>query len=293
MVENFNGGKRRNLWHTIANHHGIWLLLKVLSISPADVTAILPSKFGTPFHRPPRFVSDVMWPIYMNTNNESRKQRNCFEKIVFMETNSSPYWSLRCIHQKCSAGSPYMKMHRQFHNEARGAALSILGMEQNGTSTGQEVGMQQHPKKEVCYMSRRLRPQRKRHFSPSFEAYLDKRLDDWANRHGKEIEFHRLEFDEMTPFSMQVELSSQCNLLFGTHGAGLGHMLWMESGSQIVEIGNHMTCETYYKSMASWYGHEYTCFSEVDGHEIRHDKNQVYHSLNVTLLLNVLDDMVR
>ncbi|KAL7543739.1 hypothetical protein ACHAXR_013026 [Thalassiosira sp. AJA248-18] len=310
VLESFHGEKQRNLWHSLSNHHGIWLLLQVLSISPSDVTAILPTKFGTPFEYPPRFVSDVLWPMHIHTNNVSvsSTQRNCFEKthhinqshvnvvqkIVFMETNSSPYWCLRFIQEKyqCSDESPYMRMHRQFHYEARAAAMSVLGLEQNKKSIIGNAGRQ--PPKVVCYMSRRLRPERKRHFSRSFEKFMDKKLDDWATAgHGDaSIEFRRLEFNENVPFAAQVQRSSECSILFGTHGAGLGHMIWMESGSHIVEIGNHMVCETYYKSMSVWYGHEYTCFSELDGHKITHDKNQVYHSLNVTLLLNVLDDAI-
>ena len=58
----------------------------------------------------------------------------------------------------------------------------------------------------------------------------------------------------------------------------------MERGSQV----RFMTFETYYRSMASWYGHEYTRFSELDGHRVPHDKDQMYHSLNV----NLLDDAI-
>lgn len=83
VVESFHGEKQRNLWHSLSNHHGIWLLLQVLSISPSDVTAILPNKFGTPFEYPPRFVSDVLWPMHIHTNtvSVSSTQRNCFEKV--------------------------------------------------------------------------------------------------------------------------------------------------------------------------------------------------------------------
>ena len=121
---------------------------------------------------------------------------------------------------------------------------------------------------------------------------MDSKLNDWASRYGDSIEFQRLEFDESVPFAMQVQQSAECSILFGVHGAGLGHMIWMESGAQVIEIGNHMGCETYYKSMAKWYGHLYTCFSELEGYKIKYDRNQVYHFLNVTLLLNVLDEAI-
>jgi len=290
VVESFHGGKR-NMWHSLANHHGIWLLLQVLDVPPSEVTAILPDKFGTPFEDPPRFVSDVLWPMHIQTNKPS-SQKNCFEKIAFMETNSSPYWSLRFIREKCSAESPYMKEHGKFHEEARDAAMSVVGLGQKNTTNSKEAGGEQQSKVVVCYMSRRLRPGRTRHFSQDFDAFMEKKFDDWASGYGDSIEFRRLEFDENVPFASQAEKTYECSVLFGNHGAGLGHMIWMESGAQIIEIGNYMACETYYKSMAVWYGHDYTCFSELDGHKIKHDKNQVYQSLNVTLLLNVLDDAI-
>ena len=95
-----------------------------------------------------------------------------------METNSSPYWSLRFIREKCSDDSPYMRMHRQFHDEARAAAMSVLELGQNKKTI---IGnTRRQPPKVVCYMSRRLRPERKRHFSQSFENFMEKKLDAWA-----------------------------------------------------------------------------------------------------------------
>ena len=107
-----------------------------------------------------------LWSIHIDTNEVS-SQSNCSEKNVFMETTSSPYWSLRSIRESYSADSPYMRMHRRFHDEARAAALSVVGLDENTASSS---SMGNDPPK-ICYMLRKLRPKRKRHFSRSFEVY--------------------------------------------------------------------------------------------------------------------------
>mmetsp|Transcript_11685 Transcript_11685/g.25274 ORF Transcript_11685/g.25274 Transcript_11685/m.25274 type:complete len:88 (+) Transcript_11685:620-883(+) len=87
-------------------------------------------------------------------------------------------------------------------------------------------------------MSRRLRPERRRHFSKSFEAFADHKLedDDWASGRGDFVQFRRLEFDESFPFATQVEQAAECTMRhpiwsswsrIGTHDmdGGAGHML--------------------------------------------------------------------
>ena len=61
----------------------------------------------------------------------------------------------------------------------------------------------------------------------------------------------------------------------------------------MIEIGGTVGCELYYRAMASWYGHHYTCFSDLVGHGVKLDEREVYQSLNMTLLLDVLDDAIK
>ena len=112
-----------------------------------------------------------------------------------------------------------------------------------------------------------------------------------ATRHS--IDFKRLEFDrDNVPFSKQINETVHCNVLFGPHGAGFGHLIWMESGVRVIEIGGETGCESYYRAMSLWYGHYYTCFSDIYGHEIKISGKEVYESLNITLLVNVIDGAV-
>ncbi|KAL3805424.1 hypothetical protein ACHAWO_006228 [Cyclotella atomus] len=215
-----------NLWYALANHHGVWTLLKVLDLSPSNITAILPTEYGTVFASlPHRTVADILWPLSNGENNNMiRKER-------------------------------------------------------------------QQP--EVCYMSRQLRKERVRYFSQEFEPIIEDVLDTWAVKHSATIKFKRLSFDDSIPFSEQIEKTSSCSILFGTHGAGLGHMLWMRSGASVIEIGGKFGCELYYRAMTSWYDHDYICFSDLDGHGVKLDGGEVYQSLNMSLLLEVLENAVQ
>ena len=114
-----------------------------------------------------------------------------------------------------------------------------------------------------------------------------------ATKHARSIEFKRLEFDkDNVPFSKQIYETMHCNVLFGPHGAGFGHLIWMKSGVRVIEIGGETGCESYYRAMSLWYGHYYTCLSDLQGNEIKINEKEVYESLNLTLLLNVLDETV-
>eukprot|EP00956_Cyclotella_meneghiniana_P005836 scaffold7611_cov47-Cyclotella_meneghiniana.AAC.4 len=245
-----------NLWHALANHHGVWTLLKVLNVSPSDVSIILPTEYA-PFAFPPRTVSDVLWPLYTKNNStNSPQQSNCFQRLIFIETSLNrpgQYWEQHQAKELCSADTPYMKLHKQFHSEARKTAMDVIG---NDVTI---VSKQIQPV--VCYMSRKLRSDRIRYFSEEFAPVIEEVLDTWATKHARSIEFKRLEFDkDNVPFSKQIDETTHCNVLFGPHGAGFGHLIWMKSG--------------------------------VRGHEIKINDKEVYESLNLTLLVNVLDGAV-
>lgn len=194
-----------------------------------------------------------------------------------------PYWPYFGIEEKCSKGSPYMNMHFRFHNAVRNTAMEVMGIRDMGAQNRKPV---------VCYMSRRLRDKRLRYFSVQLGIVVEEALESWAKNNAALIDFDKLEFDEKVPFAKQVERSSRCSVLFGTHGAGLGHQVWMPRGGRILEIGSDAKCHGYYEKMASWYGHFYTCISELKGHGVSIDKAEVYQSLNVTFLLTVLDNAV-
>ena len=288
VVQNFHCV---NIWHALANLNGIWLLMQVVKIKHASI--ILPREYGSPFNVPAKYTADALWPLYIQNNSEGvHMQQNCFERLLFMETpgyRPGPYWDLMNIHvkenlgERCSRGSNYMKTHSTFHTEVRAATIKALGIQEDTSNQTQQV---------VCYMSRRLRENRARYFSQKLGVFVEDSLDAWADGKRGLVNFERLEFTEQVPFANQVERARQCDILFGPHGAGLGHQIWMGSGGRVIEWGDDKKCSDYYGAMASWYGHSYTCLSEIEGHGTTIDKNQVYHSFNVTLLLEVLDDAV-
>jgi hypothetical protein len=284
-----------NLWHALANHHGVWTLLKVLDLSPSNITAILPTEYGTVFASSPHCtVADILWPLYIDIDNTRLKQTNCFERLVFIETNLNrpgPYWEQYQVKEQCSSDTPYMRQHEEFHAEAREIAMQMISNSSNGENNNMIRKERQQP--EVCYMSRQLRKERVRYFSQEFEPIIEDVLDTWAAKHSATIKFKRLSFDDSIPFSEQIEKTSSCSILFGTHGAGLGHMLWMRSGASVIEIGGKFGCELYYRAMTSWYGHDYICFSDLDGHGVKLDGGEVYQSLNMSLLLEVLENAVQ
>lgn len=67
VTQNFGSD---NLWHALANHHGVWTLLKILNVSPSDVSFILPPE-NAPFASPPRTISDVLWPLYTEIHHNN------------------------------------------------------------------------------------------------------------------------------------------------------------------------------------------------------------------------------
>ena len=83
----------------------------------------------------------------------------------------------------------------------------------------------------------------------------DRQLEEWSRLRADFLDLRRLEFDESVPFAAQARASHGCSVLFGMHGTGLAHVLWMESGSSVAEAGNPSSCETYYRGMVSWYDH--------------------------------------
>lgn len=171
VTQNFGSD---NLWHALANHHGVWTLLKVLNVSPSDVSFILPPE-NAPFASPPRTVSDVLWPLYTEKNSmNTPQQSNCFERLIFIETSFNrpgQYWEQYQVNELCSADAPYMQLHEQFHSEARETAMNVIS--NYGTTDRKEK------QPVVCYMSRKLRYDRIRYFSEQFAPVLETALDTW------------------------------------------------------------------------------------------------------------------
>lgn len=273
-----------NMWHALANLHGVWLMLKVMQIHPSEVVVVLPDEYGTPFKFPPKYPADLLWPLYVHSNNITRmhSQKNCFQRVAFIETagyRPGPYWALHKLREKCPQHTPYMRTHFSFYNEANSAALRALGLE--------KVPPTNDTRPVVCYMSRRLREGRRRYFSEQLEPIVESALDKWALSMKDTVLFDKLEFTEQVPFEEQWARGRQCSILFGPHGAGLGHMIWMPAGGHVIEFGSEFhdsECNTYFGAQASWYRHHYTCFSELTGHNISL-KNNMYQSMNVTLCL--------
>ncbi|QPN65902.1 glycosyltransferase family 61 protein [Synechococcus sp. CBW1006] len=68
------------------------------------------------------------------------------------------------------------------------------------------------------------------------------------------LQCHGIEFVTLQGLSLreQIEMFSHCTLLVGLHGAGLANMLYMPSGSDVVEIRRDQDCiGNCYFSMAS------------------------------------------
>lgn len=67
------------------------------------------------------------------------------------------------------------------------------------------------------------------------------------------VDFAALSFDE------QVQIGHSTDLLIGTHGAGLTHMLWMVPGSAVVEISTSYgeRKNQHYRNMAGFMRHSY------------------------------------
>ena len=221
------------------------------------------------------------------------------EQILFIETGKyrpGPFWEYQARHEKifatCARDSPYARMHTDFRLELQGAAKEVLdglGLHSNETWKSGTTVRQVH----VCYMSRRRVTGRRRYFSPRLEPIIEDAIDSWAERQPSErVSFHRLEFDESVPLDMQLHWLRACTVLFGPHGAGLGHEIWMETEEGcVVEFGDAKKCPPVYGAMASWYGHQYICFSTLKGHGISM-REGMYEILNGTLLLEVLDSVV-
>jgi len=59
VVQNF---RCVNIWHTLANLHGVWLFLQAAAIEPAEVDRIL----GATLRSPPELLTDTVWPLYLS-----------------------------------------------------------------------------------------------------------------------------------------------------------------------------------------------------------------------------------
>lgn len=75
------------------------------------------------------------------------------------------------------------------------------------------------------YVSRNLSNKRKLEKENIFKKFLSKNK-------------FKISYSELKSFKNQVIFYSRCKELIGVHGAGLANMLWMKSGSKIVELKN-------------------------------------------------------
>ena len=272
-----------NIWHSLANNHGVWLLMQVSGIR--RVSDILPREHGSPFlvGNDAKHPADALWPLYLNSNNSTHTKKNdCFKDLLWIETpkyRPGPYWSWS-EGPTCPLHSQYMETHRSFHREAHQAVSEAFGI-----MPTQKDDSEIPVRATVCYMSRRRRKGRVRYFSEKIADGIESSLLDWAAQKG--VEYFQLEFDEKIPFAEQVRQTKDCNVLFGPHGAGLGHQIWMTRGF-VIEFGDEKSCANYYSSMATWYGHKYVCFSEFPPNGIR-IVGGIYQSFNVSALIHILD----
>ena len=203
-VQNFNCP---NIWHSLANDHGVWLLLKVCGVR--HVSDILPREHGSPFlvGNKAKHPADALWPLYLNHNNNTQRNKtNCFKELLWIETpkyRPGPYWPWK-EGPTCPLHSQYMEEHRLFHHEARQAVSKSLGIIYEIPSKPGLISRRKGVRATVvCYMSRRRREGRTRYFSEKIADGIESSLLGWASQNDS-IEYLQLEFDDSVPFAEQV-----------------------------------------------------------------------------------------
>jgi len=90
VVQNFYCA---NIWHALANLHGIWLLMEIAGVEPSHVTAILPSKYGSTFKSPPIYIADVLWPLFVRDNNHSHNKGGTVDTVQCKQIALNKYYS--------------------------------------------------------------------------------------------------------------------------------------------------------------------------------------------------------
>lgn len=284
-----------NIWHALANQHGLWLLLKLSGTDPSDVHAVLPMQYSR-VNRPARLLSDLAWPLFRQTS-DNFDRRDCFARVVWMEAyrdKPGPFWERLAVTNPLATACrfPQAPIFKDF------IAFQQAYLDNADVPQSPVARVHRHPR--FCYMSRRLVAPR-RYFEPVLAAHFEAVLDTWAAMNADRAEFDRMEFDASVPMAEQIQRVAACSVLFGSHGAGLAHQFWIDElrtnrrhPLHVIEIdpgGEHGAerCAHFYENMAAWFGHRYTCFNRLPGHGISKIGHSLIVTMNVPLFVRVLD----
>lgn len=89
------------------------------------------------------------------------------------------------------------------------------------------------------------------------EADVLRALEEWArSEHGARIEILRGDFAAMS-MKQQLEMVQDSCMIVGVHGAGLSHVLFMPSGSRVLEIRTPGFRRHHFMAFSKWMGHAY------------------------------------
>lgn len=231
-----------NGWHQMVSFHAHWQALKTTGIDKVDYLVLFS---GTRFPNVNSPYSEAYKIFYRNGFRMDTKKHQCYKRIIF--TDLAPHrrsgwvggmWNLAGYNGRFR---DTMLAHPRYVDEYRRMQSEILqAVEPRARRTGNHT---------LCYMKRTVGGTRGFQTAMVENGFVDlfkpNLIMDFAP--GK------------PPAHQQVRTMNQCNTLTGTHGAGLGYMIWADKGLNVVEMGDGTACRGYYKHMAQLLGHRYAC----------------------------------
>jgi hypothetical protein len=242
-VQNF---VTHNVWHAISAIHGVWHTFNQVD----DVkTIVVGGKMECKDELQdtlPFMLKDMFPGATMRRLREG--QEECFAKIAWMYTNTAfwpgVFWEV--AHAPSEAALiGFNQSFQQFHKEVM-SALQLPA-----------------PGNKLCYMSRnqagnKRGPGSRRRFSIGVDAEIQ-----------AIPRVTTLQLNCSIPLKTQLLLVRKCGAMFGIHGAGLMHEIFMRPGSHVLEFGadydhknnvkGDIGCHGYYGNMAKLMGHTYEC----------------------------------
>lgn len=291
-VLTFGNFRQKNVWHSMASMATIWHMTKIFQ---TKFDTVHDWQIGTG-----RFFTaksnNFHWnyrSLFLNSMAESERPVSCFERVVFYEELQHRWQGLwwGFLYMKagmCEAHSPAIassvsSLRRSFLN-LQADTLDILDLPPDQNKDGVRL----------CYMYRS--PRFHRHLHMNAEAEMDAMLSRWSGRERGRAVF-RANFSSSTPKLKQYQNMSQCDILFGLHGAGLCHMFWKKSfplpaSLKVLEVHHQpgKSCLPFYRKLSGALGHDYTCYNDLEGATIG-VKQGTFVDLNITLIEATLESM--
>lgn len=186
----------------------------------------------------------------------------CFKRIIF--TDQTPGYKAGWV----GAMWKLAGRDKTFHDTMEAHPMFALRFREMVEDMHRLVEPRTVREDKLCYMKRKVggrRGFRDEKTEASFQSLLKPEVV--------------MAFDYNEPNALvQVRTINQCSTLIGTHGAGLGHMLWADPGLHVVEMGDGNNCRGYYYHLAHILGHSYECIGI--GSLARPDFTQVWLHLS-------------